>query len=326
MRTQVSSEDAARIYKSAGGAYDQDDAVGVCVPQYEALAQTANHINQETHVQAGLTLDSGIAERCKNLYSLCIASGTHKRILQVSYPVPVAPLSPWRGYALPATSPYKNTPLAIPHFSAGGLDFLFEDFKRAFLRRLGCTSASVGVAAAAAGTGVDAAGTNVGPNASIDDIGISLVAEQTTLELKYFRLAHTRSLKESYRFNVWQAQTFNGPSPPTQVDASKGFTMVDVDGIALPAEVGAAMTVIGKDPATQRDSAQLNGADDLKGASSISYIDTNKTWGAKFDTINLAHVPSFLLISFPRLNKTYSMGQAKSNAIRNLSATCMWST
>ena len=32
MRTQISSEDAARIYKSSGGAYDQSDAVGVCVP------------------------------------------------------------------------------------------------------------------------------------------------------------------------------------------------------------------------------------------------------------------------------------------------------
>ena len=35
MRTQISSEDAARIYKSSGGAYDQNDAVGVCVPNYD---------------------------------------------------------------------------------------------------------------------------------------------------------------------------------------------------------------------------------------------------------------------------------------------------
>ena len=35
MRTQISSEDAARIYKSSGGAYDQSDAVGVCVPNYD---------------------------------------------------------------------------------------------------------------------------------------------------------------------------------------------------------------------------------------------------------------------------------------------------
>merc|ERR1711969_392577 len=34
MRTQISSEDAARIYKSSGGAYDQSDAVGVCTPIY----------------------------------------------------------------------------------------------------------------------------------------------------------------------------------------------------------------------------------------------------------------------------------------------------
>ena len=139
-RTQLSSEDSARIYKSCGGAYDQSDAVGVAVPIYETEANNgAGGAALTTHLQAGLTLDSGIAERCKNLYSLCTSTGNFKRTLQVSYPVPVAPLNPWRGYALPATSPYKNTPLALPHFSAGGLDFLFEDFKVAFIRRLGRT-------------------------------------------------------------------------------------------------------------------------------------------------------------------------------------------
>jgi hypothetical protein len=38
MRTQISSDDAARIYKSAGGAYDQGDSVGVCVPTYNPQA------------------------------------------------------------------------------------------------------------------------------------------------------------------------------------------------------------------------------------------------------------------------------------------------
>ena len=33
-RTQVSSEDSARIYKSCGGPYDASDAVGVCTPMY----------------------------------------------------------------------------------------------------------------------------------------------------------------------------------------------------------------------------------------------------------------------------------------------------
>ncbi len=36
VRTQIASEDAARIYKSCGGAYDQNDAVGVAVPIYPA--------------------------------------------------------------------------------------------------------------------------------------------------------------------------------------------------------------------------------------------------------------------------------------------------
>ena len=308
MRTQVSSKDAARIYKSSGGAYDQSDAVGVSVPMYRVNAANDNNA-QFIELQAGLTLDSGIAERCKNLYSLCLAQGTHKRILQVSYPVPVAPLSPWRGYALPATSPYKNTPLAIPHFSAGGLDFLFEDFKTAFIRRLGRTIGGV-AAGGNPGDATDAVGTGLGLHTSPDDLGIELVGEQTFLELKYFRLAHTRALKESYRFNVWQAQTFNGPQPPSVVDPQKGFIQTDVDAVAIPAGVGAVMNVIGKDASTQR----------VTGASTIGYVTTHKTWAAKFDTINLAQVPSFLLISFPRLNETYSAGPSANNAIRNLSA------
>ena len=258
-------------------------------------------------MQAGLTLDSGIAERCKNLYAMCTAEGTFKRVLQVSYPVPVAPLNPWRGYALPATSPYKNTPLALPHFSAGGLDFLFEDFKVAFIRRLGRTT---GVAADAPPAGdLSVPDPLIGDCDANDNLGIEYKDGSATLELKYFRLAHTRSLKESYRFNVFQTQTFNGPSPPAAGDKGMLATGIDGGGDLLGAG-NAGMQVIGKDSNTCR----------LLGASTISYVDTNKTWAGRFDTINLAQVPSFLEISAPRINSTYSAGTSKHNAIRNLSA------
>ena len=50
MRTQISSDDAARIYKSAGGAYDQGDAVGVCVPNYGAAATAVyDNVARQTH-------------------------------------------------------------------------------------------------------------------------------------------------------------------------------------------------------------------------------------------------------------------------------------
>ena len=86
----------------------------------------------------------------------------------------------------------------------------------------------------------------------------------------------------------------------------------DIDLVAIPeAAGGAAMAVIGKDPNTSRTT---------QSASAISYIETNKTWAGRFDTINLAQVPSFLVISAPRINSTYSAGQSGNNAIRNLSA------
>ena len=279
VRTQIASEDAARIYKSCGGAYDQNDAVGVAVPIYPAdgAAQYENVAAFNTAAQAGITVDSGIAERCKNLYSLLddddgAAASGGTRILQVSYPVPVAPLNPWRGYAVPATSPYKSTPLAIPHFSAGGLDFLVEDFDKAFLRRMGCPTQ---------GPDHNDGGVAYGDARDTRALSFELVDDFCELELKYFRLSHTRALKESYRFNVWQAQTFLGPRVS---EAHNG------DG-----HVAGRMPAIGKDKTTQSG-----------GASALSYDETNKTWKVNFDTINLAQVPSFLLISAPRINSEYS--------------------
>ena len=323
MRTQISSEDAARIYKSAGGAYDQNDAVGVCVPLYTTPSTAyTGHVPWRAGCQAGLTVDSGIAERCKNLYSLLEAGDVRtggKRILQVSYPVPVAPFNPWRGYALPATSPYKSTPLAIPHLSAGGLDFLIEDFQRAFIRRMGmCTvTRDLGLANApvnpvpvgdAAASGDYLAAYGSGGNSA--DIGIEFVDRSAYLELKYFRLSHTRSLKESYRFNVWQSQTFLGPQPTNTNDT---------DGHARDTDNKGRMKCIGKDV---RTSAGI-------GASAVEFDETGKTWKCTFPTINLAQVPSFLLISAPRLNDEYILGGATSyaatkysdaQAIRNKSA------
>ena len=328
MRTQVSSEDAARIYKSAGGAYDKNDAVGVCVPIYGAASnasQCGDRAAWQAGVQAGVTVDSGIAERCKNLYALLEApSGTlgGARILQVSYPVPVAPFNPFRGYAIPATSPYKSTPLAIPHLSAGGLDFLIEDFQRAFIRRMGMCSVQAdngtGVATAAAspaplggGVGAGVYNTRYGSGGNPAEIGIELVDNSAELELKYFRLSHTRSLKESYRFNVWQSQTFLGPIPTNTAD---------IDGHLRDADNKGRMKCIGKD---------LNTSTGL-GISQVAFDEQGKTWKCKFPTINLAQVPSYLLISAPRLNDEYILDGATSygadskyeaaQAIRNKSA------
>ena len=295
MRTQISSEDAARIYKSCGGAYDKGDAVGVAVPTYGADSNAGTLGTDAAFVasaQAGITMDSGIAERCKTLYALLEAAadvavgGT--RILQVSYPVPVAPLNPWRGYAVPATSPYRSTPLAIPHFSAGGLDFLVEDFDKAFLRRMGVNMPNAG--------GVN----NYGGAENIAAYGITLVPDSAEIELKYFRLAHTRALKESYRFNVWQAQTFL-----SKIVSENG----NQDG-----HIAGYLQAVGKDPLTSTDATQ--------GASTVAYREDDKTWKVKFDTINLAQVPSFLLVSAPRINSTYGVTGAEDarNSVKNKSA------
>ena len=298
-RTQLSSEDSARIYKCSGGAYDQFDKKAV------AVLPTHAHANRGACLLAlsqGYTQDSGIASRSKSLYASTvdhvIAADEQTREIWVSYPVPVPPLNPWHGYVLPASCPYKNGPLAIPHFSAGGLDFLMEDFAKSFIRRLG------------GGTGLGGHDglLNGGQNAL--PVGIAMGdTKDCILELKYFRLSHTRTLKESYRFNVWQTQTFNGPTVPAA--GAEGHILT---GAVPDRYVG--MLPVGSDSA----SAPLVATN----VSSISKDDANRTWKIDFDALNLAQVPSFLLISCPRLSESYTLNDDRAvghvpNCIRNLS-------
>ena len=301
LRTQVACSDAARIYKSAGGSYDKYDQIPVVVA--EAAAGGAGF-----DVRAvGITQDSGISSRSKALYSQStdgkvsasaaaagFASAQIAREIQISFPVPLPPFNPWRGHALPASCPYKSCPLSIPHLSSGGLDFLLEDFETGFLRRLGTVTAGGGI------------NDNIAVNTNIRPVHMEIVQDQTYIELKYFRLSHTRTLKESYRFAIWQAQTFLGEAPPSAAAPDKGFAEYRVGPAAD--KTFYAMTPIGKDHVTATTA-------DI---STISSDKANKEC-IQFDT---------LLISCPKLGDSYSMeadggGDAASscvpNCVRNLS-------
>ena len=291
VRTQVACEDVARIYKSSGGSYDKFDQTPVCVG--------TGNLNA---ISCGITQDSGISERSKNLYAQSyngkVETDDHfSRYIQVSYPVPIPPFNPWRGYALPASCPYTKCPYAIPHLSAGGLDFLMEDFEKGFIRRLG---------------GVRAGGNPnslVSANSNTSAVTFAIDEDSVHIELKYFRLSHTRALKESYRFNIWQAQTFLGPAPPTQ--AGNGFVLIGTG----QTDAMVALAPTGKDHVTGEQ----------RTISTIS--STPVTWSIEFDTINLAQIPSYLLISVPKLGQSYSQeatsgaygNDALNSAMRNLS-------
>ena len=137
-------------------------------------------------------------------------------------------------------------------------------------------------------------------------------SEDCILELKYFRLSHTRTLKESYRFNVWQSQTFLGPTPPSS--RVKGHVQVGLHGDAGQYY---GMRPVGKDAIDP----------ELYGDFQISMVSADsggKTWNIEFDALNLAQVPSFLLISAPRLGQMYSLEDGTAamlgaNCARNLS-------
>ena len=298
-RTQLSSEDSARIYKAAGGAYDQFDKVPV------ASISTANHANRANALLAlscGYTQDSGIKALYGNCVDYTVADET-TRTVWVSYPIPVPPMNPWHGYVLPASCPYKNGPLAIPHLSAGGLDLLMEDFGKTFIRRLGGSY----------GTAAGDATLLVGPD-NADACAVTMGdPTKCILELKYYRLSHTRSLKESYRFSVFQCQTFNGPDVPA-VGADTGHILTGPPGQGADAYIG--MAPVGRDTGSAPVLAT--------NVSSITANDAGRTWSMVFDALNLAQVPSFLLISCPRLSDSYTLADdgvagSVANCIRNLS-------
>ena len=244
LRTQVACEDVARIYKSAGGSYDKYDQTPVVVAQGTGASLGVRSV--------GITQDSGISSRSKALYACstngkavtsnqgAFAGSQVAREIQISFPVPIPPFNPWRGHALPASCPYKRCPLAIPHLSAGGLDFLLEDFEKGFLRRLGGVTRGGLVA-------VD--GTAIALNTNTRPVNMEIVSENTYIELKYFRLSHTRSLKESYRFAIWQAQTFLGEMPPSSAAPDKGHQRY---GPADAAKALVAMVPVGKDRSEER--------------------------------------------------------------------------
>jgi len=293
MRTQVACEDAARIYKACGGSYDRYDQRPV------AIAAQFNGHGDAADYDVGITQDSGINERSRSLYAMSATGKASQdsanefvsRIIQVSYPVPLPPFNPWRGHSLPASCPYKSCPLAIPHLSSGSLDFLLEDFQKAFLRRLG----DVARGGAAADT--------VAANSARRDVEIEIVPDQTYVELKYFRLSHSRALKESYRFAIWQAQTFLGQAPPSAADPDKGF----VDYAKAQGGI-VAMAPIGKDHLTKT----------IVSASQIGADNGGKTWKVQFDTLNLAQIPSFLLISAPKLTDSYTMESEYKAQLQNI--------
>ena len=290
-KCMLSSDDAAKIYKSSGGRFDQKDqrGVGGVVAELNLTdvgAHTANQTEAEVGARsfAGITQDSGISDRTKSLFSLLrdgqgtVPGGnTFSRYLQVSWPVCVSPFNPWRGVPVPASCPYRKGPLAIPHLSAGGLDLLMEDFQKTFIRRLGRTSALV----------TDGAG-HYSANSSNAAVVVELVKTETPyLEIKYFRLSHTRTLKESYRWNCWQAQTFQGPTAPNAEGDGYGVTK---DGMICMAPIG-------------KDIVDSNGA----GIQLIKADRADKEHTIVFDVINLAQIPSYLLISVPKVADCFGL-------------------
>ena len=298
-KCMLSSDDAAKIYKSSGGRFDQKDqrGVGGVVAELNLTdvgAHTANQTEAEVGARsfAGITQDSGISDRTKSLFSLLrdgqgtVPGGnTFSRYLQVSWPVCVSPFNPWRGVPVPASCPYRKGPLAIPHLSAGGLDLLMEDFQKTFIRRLGRTSALV----------TDGAG-HYSANSSNAPVVVELVKTETPyLEIKYFRLSHTRTLKESYRWNCWQAQTFQGPTAPN----------AEGDGYGVTKDAMICMAPIGK------DIVDSNGA----GIQLIKADRADKEHSIVFDVINLAQIPSYLLISVPKVADCFGLTAEPADAL-----------
>ncbi len=313
-KCMISSDDAAKIYKSSGGRFDQKDQKGCAGIIYDATETGADARSNTSF--AGITQDTGVSDRARALFSLLQGGDTDvvpgvlhtavgQRLLQVSWPVCISPFNPWRAAAVPASCPYRKGPLAIPHLSAGGLDLLMEDFDKCFIRRLGRTTA----------TSATGANEVIGAGTSTQSVGVELVTDANYapyLEIKYFRLSHTRALKEGYRWNCWQAQTFQGPAPPQNNAAGHIEHPAPGSGFyALPP--------IGKDILQVADADVANKI----GISLCKAARSGKEWSMTFDVINLAQIPSYLLISVPKLAECYSLGVEQTHGTNYCFENCM---
>ena len=160
-----------------------------------------------------------------------------------------------------------------------------EDFQKTFIRRLGRTSAIV----------TDGAGHYTANNSNAAVVVELVKTETPYLEIKYFRLSHTRTLKESYRWNCWQAQTFQGPTPPN----------AEGDGYGVTKDAMICMAPIGK------DIVDSNGA----GIQLIKADRADKEHSIVFDVINLAQIPSYLLISVPKVADCFGLTAEPADAL-----------
>ena len=70
MRTQVACEDASRIYKAAGGSYDKYDQRPVVVGIGAHDDNDRRPTGALNTTAVGITQDSGISERSKNLFAM----------------------------------------------------------------------------------------------------------------------------------------------------------------------------------------------------------------------------------------------------------------
>ena len=225
-KCMISSDDAAKIYKSSGGRFDQKDQKGCAGVIYNNIVDNvgvrvghaaAAAAGGAVRTFCGIVQDTGVSDRTRALFSLLQggidqtaahdAAGRNlgERYLQVSWPVCVSPFNPWRAASVPASCPYRKGPLAIPHLSAGGLDLIMDDFQKSFIRRLGRTKALQGNAAG-----------DIGAGYSTNAVGVEIVDTANLkpyLEIKYFRLSHTRALKEGYRWKLLAGTNLPGASP-----------------------------------------------------------------------------------------------------------------
>ena len=109
--------------------------------------------------------------------------------------------------------------------------------------------------------------------------------------------------------NVFQCQTFNGPSVPS--NETKGHVQTGAG-----ADLYFGMRPVGRDVGSAPNAAIA--------VSEITSNPDGKTWEIEFDALNLAQVPSFLLISCPRLSDSYTLADDQAagsvaNCIRNVS-------
>ena len=307
VKTQITSKAAARRYAKCGGAYDQGDARGSKVFTRNRSGDVGG--NQFSGFGYGISADSGVAERCRALYS-CIESvtaptgngntdgGVATYRVKIRWPVNCPPFNCFYGIQdMHVLSPWAGQALGLSNINQCQISILFRNLTASLFRDLTDRIDAVDNAT----TGIRAV-----------PFEVSLVENETNLFVKYYRLQSHRAVPSVQSLSTFKLMVSSSGKFPTAADATQGIA-VNADATLFEGSNAAYLRPSGRDiPSTGGDnvdgSVLINGAPG--GAANRAMFrrvaPVTNFFTAEINNISYPQLPQYLMFVFQKDVDCYS--------------------